>query len=68
MNVVFRLPQDKEEALEKPFLEGAKKAGLSGLKGHRLVGGFRASIYNAHPVEGVQALAAYLKDFERRNG
>ncbi len=65
MNVVFQLP---DPALDAPFLDGAKAAGLIGLKGHRLVGGMRASIYNAMPIEGVQALVAYMKDFEARQG
>jgi len=65
MNVPFRLP---DAALDKPFLDGAQAAGLVQLKGHRSVGGMRASIYNAMPVEGVQALVAYMRDFERRHG
>ena len=65
MNVVFHLP---DPALDAAFLEGAKAAGLLGLKGHRLVGGMRASIYNAMPIEGVRALVAYMKDFEARRG
>ena len=63
MNVVFHLP---DPALDAAFLEGAKAAGLMALKGHRLVGGMRASIYNAMPIEGVRALVAYMKDFEAR--
>ena len=63
MNVVFHLA---DPALDAAFLEGAKAADLVGLKGHRLVGGMRASIYNAMPIEGVQALVAYMKDFEAR--
>jgi len=63
MNVVFHLA---DPALDAAFLEGAKAARLVGLKGHRLVGGLRASIYNAMPIEGVQALVAYMKDFESR--
>ena len=65
MNVVFQLP---DPALDAPFLEGAKAAGLLALKGHRLVGGMRASLYNAMPIEGVRALVAYMKDFETRRG
>ncbi len=65
MNVTFRLPT---EELEARFCEEAAKAGLSGLKGHRSVGGIRASIYNAFPVEGVDALVAFMKDFETRLG
>jgi phosphoserine aminotransferase len=63
MNVVFHLA---DPMLDATFLEGAKAAGLLALKGHRLVGGMRASIYNAMPIEGVEALVAYMKDFEAR--
>lgn len=63
MNVTFRLT---EPALEERFLDEAKKAGLAGLKGHREVGGIRASIYNAMPVEGVKALANFMEKFERK--
>jgi phosphoserine aminotransferase len=65
MNVPFRL---KDEALDEAFLKGAKEAGMVQLKGHRSVGGMRASIYNAMPIEGVRALVDYMKDFERRHG
>ena len=65
MNVTFRLPT---EALEKQFLDEAVKNGLGGLKGHRSVGGCRASIYNAVPQTSVDALADYMGDFARRNG
>jgi phosphoserine aminotransferase len=65
MNVPFHLPDAR---LDAPFLEGARAAGLLQLKGHRVVGGMRASIYNAMPVEGVRALVAYLREFERKNG
>ena len=65
MNVTFRLPS---EELEKRFVKDAEKAGLDGLKGHRSVGGIRASIYNAFPEAGIDALADFMKDFERRNG
>jgi phosphoserine aminotransferase len=65
MNVPFKLP---DEALDAPFLKGAQERGMIQLKGHRSVGGIRASIYNAMPVEGVQALADYMKEFERRHG
>ena len=65
MNVTFRLPS---EDLEKRFLEEAEKAGLDGLKGHRSVGGIRASIYNAFPEKGVDALTGFMKDFEGRHG
>jgi phosphoserine aminotransferase len=65
MNVPFVLPNAE---LDKPFLKGADAAGLLGLKGHRALGGMRASIYNAMPLEGVQALVDYMADFQRRNG
>ena len=65
MNVTFRLPA---EDLEKKFTAEATAQGLDGLKGHRSVGGIRASIYNAFPREGVEALVSFMKDFERRNG
>lgn len=65
MNVTFRLPS---EELEKKFVSEATKAGLDGLKGHRSVGGIRASIYNAFPKAGVEALVAFMKEFERTNG
>ncbi len=63
MNVTFRL---KDPALEERFLEEAKKLGMTGLKGHRAIGGIRASIYNAFPVEGARALAEFMKDFSLR--
>ncbi len=65
MNVPFRL---KDESLDESFLKGAKENGMVQLKGHRAVGGMRASIYNAMPIEGVQALVTYMKDFEQRHG
>ena len=65
MNVPFKL---RDEALNAAFLEGAQSRGMVQLKGHRSVGGMRASIYNAMPVAGVQALVAYLQDFERQHG
>ena len=65
MNVPFRL---KNEALDEAFLKGAKAGGLDQLKGHRSVGGMRASIYNAMPVEGVRALVEYMRDFEKKHG
>ncbi len=65
MNVTFRLA---DEDLEKKFTNEATKAGLDGLKGHRSVGGIRASIYNAFPREGVEALVEFMKEFERKNG
>jgi phosphoserine aminotransferase len=65
MNVTFRLPS---EDLEKTFVQEAQEAGFDGLKGHRSVGGIRASIYNAFPRDGVEALAAFMREFERRHG
>jgi phosphoserine aminotransferase len=65
MNVPFKLP---DPALDAPFLKGAEERGLMQLKGHRSVGGMRASIYNAMPVEGVQALVAWMREFQQRHG
>jgi phosphoserine aminotransferase len=65
MNVTFRLPT---EELEKRFCSEAAALGLDGLKGHRSVGGIRASIYNAFPREGVEALVEFMKDFAQKNG
>jgi phosphoserine aminotransferase len=65
MNVTFRLPN---EELEAKFVKESKAAGLDGLKGHRSVGGLRASIYNAFPEEGVDVLVSFMQDFERKNG
>jgi phosphoserine aminotransferase len=65
MNVTFRLPS---EELEKAFAKEATAAGLDGLKGHRSVGGMRASIYNAFPEAGVDALVQFMQDFEKKNG
>ena len=64
MNVPFRLRDDK---LDAPFLAEAEARGLSQLKGHRSVGGMRASIYNAMPVEGVQALIAFMEEFRKKH-
>jgi phosphoserine aminotransferase len=64
MNVPFKL---KDESLDAAFLKGAEALGMLQLKGHRSVGGMRASIYNAMPIEGVKALVAYMKDFENKN-
>jgi phosphoserine aminotransferase len=64
MNVPFRL---RDEALDGAFLKGAQERGMLQLKGHRSVGGMRASIYNAMPVEGVLALVDYMREFERRH-
>ncbi|MGE8358264.1 MAG: 3-phosphoserine/phosphohydroxythreonine transaminase, partial [Microvirgula sp.] len=65
MNVPFRLPS---EALEAQFVESAAAAGLVQLKGHRSVGGMRASLYNAMPLEGVRTLVRFMNDFARNNG
>ena len=65
MNVPFQLA---DAALDKLFLEESFAAGLHALKGHRVVGGMRASIYNAMPLEGVKALTEFMADFERRHG
>jgi phosphoserine aminotransferase len=65
MNVTFRLPS---EELEARFVAEAKKAGFDGLKGHRSVGGIRASIYNAFPKEGVEGLAGFMRNFQKTNG
>jgi len=64
-NVVFRLSSSE---LDDRFLAGARENGLVNLKGHRSVGGFRASIYNAMPDEGVAELAEYMRDFARSTG
>jgi phosphoserine aminotransferase len=65
MNVTFRLPT---EELEKQFIKESTAAGLDGLKGHRSVGGMRASIYNAFPEEGVDVLVGFMREFERKRG
>ncbi len=65
MNVCFRLPS---EELEATFLKSAKDEGMIGLKGHRSVGGTRASIYNAMPLDGVQFLVDFMSNFEKKNG
>jgi phosphoserine aminotransferase len=65
MNVPFTLPR---EELDAAFLKESEAAGLLYLKGHRAVGGMRASIYNAMPIEGVRALVDFMRDFARRNG
>ena len=64
MNVTF-VTGDKD--MDADFVKCAAKAGLVNLKGHRLVGGIRASIYNAMPVEGVKKLAGFMKQFEMEN-
>ena len=63
--MTFRLG---DEAAEKTFVREAAAAGLEGLKGHRSVGGMRASIYNAFPEEGVDALVDFMQEFERKRG
>ena len=65
MNVPFTLANSD---LDKTFLEQAAKEGLVTLKGHRSVGGMRASIYNAMPEQGIDALIAFMQDFQNRNG
>jgi len=64
MNVPFTL---KDSSLDGAFLKGAEERGLVQLKGHRSVGGMRASIYNAMPLEGVQRLVEYMRDFEKQH-
>ncbi len=64
MNIPFTTPSEK---LNEQFLQKAKEMGLVTLKGHRSVGGMRASIYNAMPIEGVKKLVAYMKTFELEN-
>lgn len=65
MNIPFTL---KDKALDEAFLKAAQQNGLLQLKGHKLVGGMRASIYNAMPIEGVQALISFMRDFEKTHG
>ena len=65
MNVTFRLPS---EELEQKFVADAISQGLGGLKGHRSVGGCRASIYNATTMEAIDALIGFMKEFEKKNG
>ena len=65
MNVTFRLAT---EELENLFVKESTAAGLDGLKGHRAVGGMRASIYNAFPEDGVDALVDFMREFERKRG
>ena len=65
MNIPFRVKKD--EKLENKFLKEAQEAGLIELKGHRSVGGCRASIYNAMPIEGVEALINFMKKFRDEN-
>src|SRR2546428_13986926 len=65
MNVTFRLAT---EELEGTFVKESTAAGFDGLKGHRSVGGMRASIYNAFPEEGIDALVSFMREFERKHG
>ncbi|NCN05584.1 MAG: 3-phosphoserine/phosphohydroxythreonine transaminase [Spirochaetales bacterium] len=65
MNIVFTL---RKGDLDKSFLDGSEERGMLGLKGHRSVGGFRASLYNAMPIEGAKALADYMVEFAQKNG
>ena len=65
MNVTWRLPT---EELEAQFVKEAAAAGMKSLKGHRSVGGIRASIYSAFPMEGVDCLVSFMKEFEKKNG
>jgi phosphoserine aminotransferase len=65
MNITFTLPDNE---LTQQFLSEANEAGLYALKGHRVVGGIRASIYNAMPLAGCQKLAGFMKEFERTRG
>ena len=65
MNVVFNTASDETDA---QFLEQAEEAGMTTLKGHRSLGGIRASIYNAMPIEGVESLTQFMSDFAQKNG
>lgn len=65
MNVTFRLPN---EELEKKFIQEASENSLGGLKGHRSVGGCRASVYNATSLQAVETLVDFMKTFEKKNG
>ena len=65
MNITFRLPS---EELEAQFVKEAAEQNMKGLKGHRSVGGIRASVYNAFPAEGIETLVSFMKEFEQRNG
>ncbi|MSR89252.1 MAG: 3-phosphoserine/phosphohydroxythreonine transaminase [Candidatus Margulisbacteria bacterium] len=66
MNIVFRIQGDND-ALESKFVSEAQKVGIVGIKGHRLIGGLRASTYNALPIESVKALIDFMRDFEKAN-
>jgi len=65
MSVPFFLP---DRALDAPFLAGAAERGLVGLKGHKVAGGMRASLYNAMPLAGVEALTAWMREFRQAHG
>jgi phosphoserine aminotransferase len=65
MNITYRLPS---EVLEEQFTSEAKKQDLIGLKGHRSVGGIRATMYNAMPIEGAESLSKFMKEFQQKNG
>ena len=65
MNIPFQIVDD---SLHGRFITEAEAVGLSSLKGHRSVGGMRASIYNAMPIEGIEALISYMQDFESKAG
>ncbi len=65
MNITFRLPSEK---LEEQFASESRKAGLIGLKGHRSVGGMRASLYNALTLESAEELVRFMKEFQKKNG
>ena len=65
MNIPFQIV---DEALHPRFISEAEAVGLSSLKGHRSVGGMRASIYNAMPIEGIEALVSFMQDFESKAG
>ena len=67
MNVVFRVAGG-DDAVEKKFVKESEAAGIVGVKGHRAVGGMRASIYNAVTLEAVEALVSFMQEFERKNG
>ena len=67
MNVTFTLA-GSGPGLDAMFVEQAAAAGLMNLKGHRVIGGMRASLYNAMPMAGVEALIAFMREFERRHG
>jgi phosphoserine aminotransferase len=67
MNIVFRIAGG-DEAVEARFVKESEAAGIVGVKGHRSVGGMRASLYNAVSPEAVEALTSFMREFERKNG